>query len=208
MTGLHTSQLNRAIASGAEEGIFALPKGSSGKVKLAPKVKPAPAKEVRLFLACIVRLLTVSQNTKPTSKSSVVKKAPAEKAEKPTKAAATKAAAAKAAATKAASTKVVPKKKAVVAKPASPKKISSARAEKKQVCTSRSWPTKADIGCRLLPRLLLSRQRRLPRRPRHQQRLTQRRQAKPPSHQHGKVYFMLPPVVPTSDRLYSCFRVH
>ncbi|KAH9930977.1 uncharacterized protein B0H18DRAFT_992132 [Fomitopsis serialis] len=37
----NASHLNRAIASGEKEGIFALPKGPSGKVKLAPKNKPA-----------------------------------------------------------------------------------------------------------------------------------------------------------------------
>lgn len=37
MSGLNLSQLNRAIAHGQEEGIFTLPKGPSGKVKLAPK---------------------------------------------------------------------------------------------------------------------------------------------------------------------------
>ncbi|KAI0646892.1 hypothetical protein C8Q79DRAFT_593150 [Trametes meyenii] len=46
-SAVNTSHLNRAIANGAEEGIFALPKGPSGKVKLAPKTKPAPANEVR-----------------------------------------------------------------------------------------------------------------------------------------------------------------
>ena len=41
-------QLGRAIASGTETGIFVLPKGPSGKVKLAPKTgKPSAAKEVR-----------------------------------------------------------------------------------------------------------------------------------------------------------------
>ena len=39
MNGLQTSQLNRAIAHGAEEGMFQLPKGPSGKVKLASKKK-------------------------------------------------------------------------------------------------------------------------------------------------------------------------
>lgn len=46
-TALNLSHLNRAIMNGAEEGIFALPKGPSGKVKLAPKTKPAPVNEVR-----------------------------------------------------------------------------------------------------------------------------------------------------------------
>lgn len=37
VTGNNLFQLNRAITSGAENNIFALPKGPSGKVKLAPK---------------------------------------------------------------------------------------------------------------------------------------------------------------------------
>ena len=50
MNGTDAYQLKHAISSGTEEGIFALPKGPSGKVKLAPKVpKPDSAtKEVRL----------------------------------------------------------------------------------------------------------------------------------------------------------------
>ena len=48
--GVNLSQLNRAITSGAEGGLFYLPKGPSGKVKLAPKVKAASAtKEVRVL---------------------------------------------------------------------------------------------------------------------------------------------------------------
>lgn len=40
-------QLGRAITSGTEEGLFTLPKGTSGKVKLAPKTpKPSATKEV------------------------------------------------------------------------------------------------------------------------------------------------------------------
>jgi len=42
---LTASQLNRAINSGSEKGIFLLPKGPSGKVKLAPKSRPDTAKE-------------------------------------------------------------------------------------------------------------------------------------------------------------------
>ena len=44
---VNISHLNRAISNGSEDGTFALPKGSSGKVKLAPKNKPAPTNEVR-----------------------------------------------------------------------------------------------------------------------------------------------------------------
>ncbi|KDQ59522.1 hypothetical protein JAAARDRAFT_205557 [Jaapia argillacea MUCL 33604] len=79
-------QLNRAITNGAEKGDFHLPKGPSGKVKLAPKTKKpesGPTKE----------------NTKPapTKKSTETKKvaepkkaAPAKKATKATEEKATK----------------------------------------------------------------------------------------------------------------------
>lgn len=41
--------LNRAIAHGAEKGDFVLPKGPSGKVRLAPKVKAnTSSKEVSI----------------------------------------------------------------------------------------------------------------------------------------------------------------
>ncbi|KAG6886017.1 hypothetical protein C0993_006133 [Termitomyces sp. T159_Od127] len=40
------SQLNRAITSGSEKGTFVLPKGPSGKVKLAPQARTDAAKEV------------------------------------------------------------------------------------------------------------------------------------------------------------------
>jgi len=39
------SQLNRAIAHGADKGVFVLPKGSSGKVKLAVKARGDATKE-------------------------------------------------------------------------------------------------------------------------------------------------------------------
>ncbi|KAF8507258.1 hypothetical protein JB92DRAFT_2587190, partial [Gautieria morchelliformis] len=40
------TNINRAIAHGAEKGFFALPKGPSGKVKLAPKARSDAGKEV------------------------------------------------------------------------------------------------------------------------------------------------------------------
>lgn len=51
MSGGNLFQLNRAITTGAEQGVFSLPKGPSGKIKLAPK-RPRTAaatemKEVR-----------------------------------------------------------------------------------------------------------------------------------------------------------------
>ena len=123
MSGLQTSQLNRAIASGADEGIFSLPKGPSGKVKLAPKVKSAPAKEVSLLSFLVLRpLLTCLQNAKPAStkattstKAPAAKKAVVEKAVKP-------------------AAKPVTKKKATATKVAATKKTSAAKTEKKQVC--------------------------------------------------------------------------
>lgn len=39
-------QFNRAISSGVENGVFSLPKGPSGKVKMAPKTKAGETKEV------------------------------------------------------------------------------------------------------------------------------------------------------------------
>jgi histone H1/5 len=50
VSGVNLSQLNRAIASGTEGGLFYLPKGPSGKVKLAPKVKASASKEVGCLL--------------------------------------------------------------------------------------------------------------------------------------------------------------
>jgi len=55
---LVSSQLNRAIHQGADKGRFILPKGPSGKVKLAPQRHNEAAKE----------------NTKPASKRSTVAK--------------------------------------------------------------------------------------------------------------------------------------
>ncbi|OAV86527.1 hypothetical protein PTTG_29856 [Puccinia triticina 1-1 BBBD Race 1] len=39
-TPANIARLNKAIARGAEKGVFSLPKGASGKVKLAKPVKP------------------------------------------------------------------------------------------------------------------------------------------------------------------------
>jgi histone H1/5 len=80
------SQLNRAIAHGSEKGIFVLPKGPSGKVKLPPKSRPehskenieaAPAKKP----SKVVSKATASKpKPKAVSKpSTVAKKAPAPK---------------------------------------------------------------------------------------------------------------------------------
>ena len=71
MTGLNLSQLNRAITSGTEGGIFVLPKGPSGKVKLASKAKPltSGSKEASQFHVSYPYLILISlQNSKPLSK--------------------------------------------------------------------------------------------------------------------------------------------
>lgn len=52
MNNANISLLNRAITHGAEHGIFSLPKGISGKVKLAAKARKAsPVNEVCSILA-------------------------------------------------------------------------------------------------------------------------------------------------------------
>ncbi|KAI6005990.1 hypothetical protein EDD15DRAFT_2215239 [Pisolithus albus] len=49
MSPTTTGQLNRAITVGTEKGNFVLPKGPSGKVKLAPERTTGTPKEVRWF---------------------------------------------------------------------------------------------------------------------------------------------------------------
>ncbi|THH33026.1 hypothetical protein EUX98_g1168 [Antrodiella citrinella] len=102
MNGLQNSQLNRAITTGAEQGVFQLPKGPSGKVKLAPKVKtnvlkeqqnnqpvvakkPAAAKAKEAAPAKPVTKKKATTAAKPAAKKTstakvVAKKAPAAKA--------------------------------------------------------------------------------------------------------------------------------
>ncbi|KAI0928380.1 hypothetical protein AcW1_005640 [Taiwanofungus camphoratus] len=105
--GANASQLNRAIAHGAQIGIFALPKGPSGKVKLAPKLKPSSNNE----------------NAKPAGTKAIdAKPATSKKALNKTAAATNK----KTGRSKKTSTTKVEKKAS------STKKASSARAEKKK----------------------------------------------------------------------------
>lgn len=51
-SGSNHYQFTRAISSGVEGGIFVLPKGPSGKIKLAPKAKlsDGASKEVRVLI--------------------------------------------------------------------------------------------------------------------------------------------------------------
>ncbi|OAX35005.1 hypothetical protein K503DRAFT_858871 [Rhizopogon vinicolor AM-OR11-026] len=76
---LASSQLNRAIHQGADKGRFVLPKGPSGKVKLAPRRHNEAAKE----------------NTKPASKRSAAKESQAAPVKAASKTAAKKSRAAK-----------------------------------------------------------------------------------------------------------------
>lgn len=67
MTSLTIANINRAILKGQEKGVFELPKGPSGKVKLA---KAAEDKEVRLILVfsggnCSTRLTAQLHRMKP-----------------------------------------------------------------------------------------------------------------------------------------------
>jgi histone H1/5 len=52
MSAQNLSHLNRAITHGAEHGLFVLPKGPSGKVKLAPKT--SSTKEVNEIFCSFV----------------------------------------------------------------------------------------------------------------------------------------------------------
>lgn len=80
MNAAATTQLSKAIVSGAEKGVFVLPKGGcsstfvisrshiilqilgpSGKVKLAPKVKAEAVKEIKKDVRILVSVDTSSK---------------------------------------------------------------------------------------------------------------------------------------------------
>ncbi|KAF7967659.1 hypothetical protein HWV62_33583 [Athelia sp. TMB] len=140
------TQLSKAIATGAEKGTFSLPKGASGKVKLAPKVKADTAsKEVSICSSSslIEPYREFSYKNKPTSKAKPAVKASATKA--PTKATTTKVAAAKKPAAKPTTTKAAPAKKpaakaAAAKKPAATKAAASKPAAKST--TTKAAPAK------------------------------------------------------------------
>ncbi|KAG6919987.1 hypothetical protein DXG01_013336 [Tephrocybe rancida] len=124
-TAANIYQLNRAITTGAEAGIFSLPKGPSGKVKLAAKAKVAAG--------------GAKENSKPPSKTAAKPAAKSTATKKPAaKPAATKAAPAK----KAVSTKKVLAGKAK-ATPASAKKTTTKRGTAKKAVTGTTATTKA-----------------------------------------------------------------
>ena len=151
VSGTNLYQLNRAISSGATAGVFALPKGPSGKVKLAPKKKPTSDDEVCDDCDPGDVMLTHTQNSKPApAKKPVVKKAPVKKAEAPPKKAAAKetatarkgkkpAAAKKSTTTKKVTTAPAPKK-------AAPKKTTAGAPAKKPVAKSAASAKKASTA--------------------------------------------------------------
>ena len=51
------TNISRAIATGSEKGKFVLPKGTSGKVKLAAKAKASDSKEVRTARSILSKLI-------------------------------------------------------------------------------------------------------------------------------------------------------
>ncbi|KAG9318863.1 etoposide-induced protein 2.4-domain-containing protein [Chiua virens] len=145
------TQLARAIATGAEKGIFVLPKGPAGKVKLPPKnarpvdtsaskenkpakvattkpavkAKPTKAGSAR---ATSVRTITAKKVVAKTKTVTAAKAAPKKAAEKKVEATkATKAAAAKLAAAKAPKKVLAGKKVAPAKKTTAPSKRGSAK---------------------------------------------------------------------------------
>ncbi|KAF4608738.1 hypothetical protein EYR40_001085 [Pleurotus pulmonarius] len=145
MNASNLSHLNRAITAGADKEIFKLPKGPSGKVKLAPEAKAAA-------------VAAAKENAKPPSKAkkpSTTTKPAATKAA-PAKPVAAKAApkvaskpAAKATTTKSASKSTAAAKKPSVAKATATKKASAtktATTKKTTVASKRGSAKKAVTG--------------------------------------------------------------
>ncbi|KAJ7273558.1 hypothetical protein B0H12DRAFT_498165 [Mycena haematopus] len=94
------TQLSKALAAGSEKKIFVLPKGPSGRVKLAPKVKPADAstkenKSTKPKPAAKTAKTATKAAPKAASKKAPAKPTAAAKAKPKTAAAKPKAAAAK-----------------------------------------------------------------------------------------------------------------
>ncbi|CAE6457409.1 unnamed protein product [Rhizoctonia solani] len=166
ITPSHITNINRAITRGVETKVFALPKGPSGKVRLAPK-KPAPegkenhppakktattttkkpaasgaTKKATSSKAPAIKKTastTAKSKAKPaTTKSSSTKaKAPATKKSTRTKAPA------KSATTKATPAKAATKKPATAKKPATTKKAPAAKSAAKPKKTTSSTSTTA-----------------------------------------------------------------
>ncbi|KAF4615339.1 hypothetical protein D9613_003240 [Agrocybe pediades] len=147
MGAAQVSQLSRAITTGAEKGVFVLPKGLSGRVKLAPKTKAADssAKENKPATNPASKAKTTTAKPKATAaKSSTTKPKAAAKSTtaKTTKAAAPKkTTAASKPKPKAADAKKPAAKKAVAAKP----KAKAASTTKKTTTASKKAPAKKAV---------------------------------------------------------------
>ncbi|KIM49453.1 hypothetical protein M413DRAFT_21676 [Hebeloma cylindrosporum] len=134
------TQLSKAINSGSDKGVFVLPKGLSGRVKLAPKSKPAD---------------TSSKENKPASKVAAKPKAAAAKPKakattttaKAKPAAKSKTAASKKTATSA-KAKVATVKKPVIKKTLAgkPKAKATTTTKKSTAASKRAPPKKAITG--------------------------------------------------------------
>ncbi|KAG2146899.1 uncharacterized protein EDB93DRAFT_1147968 [Suillus bovinus] len=158
VSGTNLYQLNRAITSGVTAGIFALPKGPSGKVKLAPKKKasddenskPVSVKKVAVKPASKKAPAPVKKADAPAKKTATKKPTTASKAKKPASQKTTPAATKKAA-TAAAPKKTVPKKatagaptkKPAVKSAAPAKKASTAKMVEKKKVAAKAAATKA-----------------------------------------------------------------
>ncbi|KAG6821174.1 hypothetical protein H0H93_005394 [Arthromyces matolae] len=131
-TPANVYQLNRAITTGAETGVFSLPKGPSGKVKLAAKTKATSG---------------AKENSKPPSKTAAKPASKSTTSKKP----ASKTVASKAAATKAVpAKKSAPVKKTLAGKPkaasTTPKKASTKKGSAKKAVTGATPAAKAKVA--------------------------------------------------------------
>ncbi|KAM5542596.1 hypothetical protein V8D89_003557 [Ganoderma adspersum] len=142
------TQLSKAITSGAEKGVFVLPKGPSGRVKLPPKTtRPAEgtaakenkpdSKSAKAPAKAKPASKATTSKTTAAKKTGAVKKPGAKSAAAPKKAAPAKSTATKA---KAPAKKAETPKKAPAKKAAAPKKASTAskRDSAKKAATGRA----------------------------------------------------------------------
>ncbi|KDQ59524.1 hypothetical protein JAAARDRAFT_624083 [Jaapia argillacea MUCL 33604] len=148
------TQLSKAIATGVEKGEFVLPKGPSGRVKLAPKThkadvsakenkptpkvvaKPAPKAAAKVAPAKSSRSAPAAKKATTTAKATTTKRTAAAKP------------AAKPAAKIAKTAKPSTKAKAAPTKKAEPKKTTAGRksaAEKKTTASSRRGTAKKSV---------------------------------------------------------------
>lgn len=145
-----STQLAKAISTGADKGVFVLPKGPSGRVKLAPKSKPADTSSKENKPAP----KPVSKSKAATTKAKTAKAAPASKsaaktatAKKAVSPAKSKAPAAK----KVAPKKVLAGKSKAKAAPAKKTTTASKRAPGKKAATGTSAASKAKAATKKAP---------------------------------------------------------